>query len=153
VIERTMNAYGAAPGDQGLDLETGAQVSIPEREFEDDKYGLVETDRTEDQAGPDSQRAWVRIVADATAVTFEGRPTTWAELGALLADVQDRKHTVLELAVTSDQITVAQQNEWFHRAAALAREHGFEYASFIGIHPAGSKGTSATPTESAGPGR
>jgi tRNA A-37 threonylcarbamoyl transferase component Bud32 len=90
---------------------------------------------------PNPHRKFVRLVADQTAMTFEGRPTSWDEVGALLATVSDRENTVLEFAVTSDQLTVAQQNEWFQKATLLARQRGFEYASFIGIHPLGSKGT------------
>lgn len=102
-------------------------------------------------AAQNAQRKFVRLVADKTALTFEDQPTSWEEVGALLAKVPDRKNTVLEFAVTSDQITVAQQNEWFQKASALARQHGFEYASFIGIHPLGSKGTSSSSTRSVPP--
>jgi serine/threonine protein kinase len=88
-----------------------------------------------------SQRKFVRLVVDKAAMTFEGQPTTWDGVGALLEKVPERKNTVLECAVTSDQITVQQQNEWFGKCIALAHSLGFEYASFIGIHPLGSKGT------------
>ncbi len=106
-------------------------------------------------AGQNAQRKFVRLVVGTTAMTFEGQPTSWEGVGALVAKVPDRNSTVLEVAVTSDQITVAQQNEWFQRAIALARQHGFEYASFIGIQPPGSKGTSdltsKSPDEKDGP--
>jgi hypothetical protein len=98
------------------------------------------------QVDQDSQRKFVRLVVETSAMTFEGQPTDWDKVESLLANVADRKKAVLEFAVTSDQITVAQQNEWFQKATAFAREHGFEYASFIGIHPLGSKGTIAAPT-------
>jgi hypothetical protein len=74
-------------------------------------------------------------------MTFEGQPTTWDDLGALLAKVPERANTVLEFAVTSDQVAVAQQNEWFQKIIVLARQHGLAYARFIGIHPLRSKGT------------
>ncbi len=99
-------------------------------------------------AGQNAQRKFVRLVVGDTAMTFEGQPTRWEDVGPLLAKVPDRENTVLEFAVTSDQITVAQQNEWFQKATARAREHGFEYASFIGVHPLGSKGTSDSSTRS-----
>ena len=86
-------------------------------------------------------RKFVRVVVAPAAMTFEGQPTTWEGLGALLEKVTDRTNTVLECAVTSDQITIQQQNEWTWKCQALAHELGFEYASFIGIHPLGSKGT------------
>ncbi len=96
------------------------------------------------------QHKYVRLVVDSARMTFQGESVTWDALGALLTKVPDRTNTVLEVAVTSDQITVAQQNEWFHRAVMLARECGFAFSSFIGIHPLGSKGTSGAsikPTE------
>lgn len=95
-------------------------------------------------ADQNAQRKFVRLVMGDTAMTFEGQPTSWEGVSALLAKVLDRNKTVLEFAVTSDQITMAQQNEWFQKVSALARQHGFEYASFIGIHPLGSKGTSSS---------
>ncbi len=88
-----------------------------------------------------SQRKFVRLVVDKAAMTFEGQPITWDDVGALLEKVPERKNTVLEFGVASDQITVRQQNEWFGKCVALAPGLGFEYASFIGIHPLGSKGT------------
>lgn len=101
-------------------------------------------------ATPEGNRKVVRLVADMRTLTFEGKPTRWDAVGSLLRAVPDRPNTVLELAVTSDQITVAQQNGWFGKASALARQHGFEYASFIGIHPLGSKGTPNSPGASQG---
>lgn len=98
----------------------------------------------------DSRRKFVRLVLDKAAMTFEGQPTTWDDVGALLEKVPERKNTVLECAVTSDQITVQQQNEWFGKSIALAISHGFEYASFIGVHPLGSKGTPASSGDSTG---
>lgn len=95
-------------------------------------------------ADQNAQRKFVRLVMGDTAMTFEGQPTSWEGVSALLAKVLDRNKTVLEFAVTSDQITMAQQNEWFQKVSALARQQGFEYASFIGIHPLGSKGTSSS---------
>lgn len=92
-----------------------------------------------------AQRKFVRLVADTTAMNFEGHPTSWEGAGALLANVPDRKNTVREFAVTSNQITVTQQNDWFQKAITLAQEHGFAYASFIGIYANGSKGTSSPP--------
>jgi hypothetical protein len=92
----------------------------------------------------DSRRIFVRLVVDKAAMTFEGQSTTWDDVGALLEKVPERKNTVLEYAVTSDQITVQQQNEWFGKCIALAHSLGFEYASFIGVHPLGSKGTTAS---------
>ncbi len=99
----------------------------------------------------DSQRKFVRLVVEKAAMTFEGQPTTWDGVDALLAKVTDRASTVLEFAVTSDQITVQEQNEWFGKSIALAISHGFEYASFIGIHSLGSKGSFDSPVKSVPP--
>ena len=107
------------------------------------RYKLVQppSDSTGSRNPEGSQRKFVRLVVDKAALTFEGQPTTWDGVDALLEKVPERKNTVLECAVTSDQITVQQQNEWFGKCVALAHNLGFEYASFIGIHPLGSKGT------------
>ena len=109
------------------------------------RYKLVQpephTDATGSRKSDDTHRKFVRLVVDQAAMTFEGKPTTWDGIGALLEAVTDRTNTVLECAVTSDQITVQQQNEWTAKCQALVHALGFEYASFIGIHPLGSKGT------------
>ena len=108
------------------------------------RYKLVQTKPAASTGSgklEDSQRKFVRLVVDKAAMTFDGQPTTWDDVGALLEKVPERKNTVLECAVTTDQITVQQQNEWFGKCIALAHGLGFEYASFIGIHPLGSKGT------------
>jgi hypothetical protein len=119
------------------------------------RYKLVQTKPTASAGSRNpepSHRKFVRLVVDKAALTFEGQPTTWDDVGTLLEKVPERKNTVLECAVTSDRITVQQQNEWFGKCIALAHGLGFEYASFIGIQPLGSKGTtpSTVPTE-AGP--
>jgi hypothetical protein len=93
------------------------------------------------RASEGRHRRFVRLVVDPAAMTFEGQPTTWEQVSALLEQVPDRTNTVLECAVTSDQITVQQQNEWSVKCTALAQALGFEYASFIGVHPLRSKGT------------
>jgi serine/threonine protein kinase len=87
-----------------------------------------------------AQRKFVRLVLAADRMTFEGRPATWSNLNAMLQAVPDREHTVLEWAVNTDQITVQQQTEWMFKCGELAHRNGFEYASFIGIHPLGSTG-------------
>lgn len=95
-----------------------------------------------------SERKFVRIVVDGQSMTFQGQKTTWEELPALLKKVPDRKQTVLEIAIATDDLTVRQRNTATGRTSQLARAHGFEYASFIGVHPLGSKGT---PTEASRP--
>ncbi len=90
------------------------------------------------------RQKFVRLVVDKAAMTFEDQPTTWEGVGALLEKLTDRTNTVLECAVTSDQITVQQQNEWWMKSVLLARNYGFKYASFVGIKELGSAGTPAT---------
>lgn len=94
---------------------------------------------TEKPAEPN--RKFVHIVVGPGALTFEGQSTTWEQLPELLAKVPDRAHTVLALAISSDTITVGQLNELQSRNGALAKQHGFEYPSYIGVHPLGYKGT------------
>ena len=109
------------------------------------RYKLAQSRRhtpaTDSREAKASHRRFVRLVVDKDAMTFEGQPMTWDGVGALLEKVTDRTNTVLECAVTSDQITVQQQNEWSVKCVTLAQPLGFEYVSFIGIHPLGSRGT------------
>jgi hypothetical protein len=109
--------------------------------------GAGTTPATQVEATP---QRFVRLVVDKDAMTFEGQPTTWEEVGALLEKVMDRTNTVLECAVTSDQITVQQQNEWSMKSVLLARNYGFKYASFVGIKELGSAGTPVTGQSAAG---
>ena len=87
-----------------------------------------------------ASRKFVRVVLDDQKLTFEGRPATWDTLDALFSAVPDRKNTVLEWAVPSTQITIQQQGNWTFRFAQLAKKHGFEYSSYVGVHPFGSMG-------------
>jgi len=59
-----------------------------------------------------------------------------------MENVTDRANTVLEFAITSGQITVEQQQR-LQQCAALAKDLGFEYTSFIGVHSPGSKGSTS----------
>ncbi len=86
-------------------------------------------------------RHFVRLVAGRDRLTFEGEPVTWDELPARLAAVPDRAQTVLEIAIATSDMTVRQEAEIKSRGWQLAREHGFEYGSYIGQHPLGSKGS------------
>jgi type II secretion system protein G len=64
-------------------------------------------------------------------------------LPELLDAVPDRAHTVLEIAIASDEMSVRQRNSAQSRANSLARRHGFEYPSDVGVHPLGSKGSAS----------
>lgn len=87
-----------------------------------------------------ANRKFVRVVVQDDGMTFQGEPASWDRLDGLLQAVSDRASTVLEWAITSNQIPREQQNAWAIRFGELARRHGFEYASFVGVHPLGSKG-------------
>lgn len=89
-------------------------------------------------------RHFVRIVAGPDTMTFESEVASWEKLPALLNRVLNRTFTVLEIAISTEQISVAKMNEATGRAMRLASSHGFEYSSYIGVHPLGSKGS---PTE------
>ncbi len=86
---------------------------------------------------PTTQRQFVCIVGifetNALRLSFQGQPTTWEELPALLEKVPNRPQTVLEYAVSSDQIPLPQYNEFRGRVARLAKDFRFEYASDVGI--------------------
>jgi hypothetical protein len=86
------------------------------------------------------QRRFVQLVVGENRITFEGHEATWEKLPTLLEEVPDRKDTVLCLAVASEEISPEQRDEARGRASRLAREYGFEYLSFVGVHPLGSKG-------------
>ncbi|MBN2578737.1 MAG: PEGA domain-containing protein [Pirellulales bacterium] len=87
------------------------------------------------------RRYFVRLVVSLDGMTFEGKAVSWKELPGLFEKVPNRGQTVLELAVTSDQITYKEYEGAFARAAKLAKPLGFEYLSQIGVHPLGSKGS------------
>ncbi len=73
-------------------------------------------------------------------MTFEGQAVTWEQLPLLLDKVPDRDHTVLTLAVASDETTLAEKNQSVGRVSALQKQFGFEYFSYVGVHPLGSEG-------------
>ena len=73
-------------------------------------------------------------------LTFEGTETTWEKLPALLEKVPNRGQTVLEVAMASDDMSVRLRDEADGNAIRMARRFGFEYLSYVGVHPLGSKG-------------
>ncbi|HUW20216.1 MAG TPA: M56 family metallopeptidase [Sedimentisphaerales bacterium] len=108
--------------------------------------GQIPPDRT-DVEGPIStaarQRYFVRLVVGADRMTFEGQQVTWEDLSRLLEKVPHRSNTVLTLALASNDMTLAEKNQATGRAEALAKDFGFEYLSYIGVHPLGSRGEPA----------
>jgi hypothetical protein len=90
-------------------------------------------------------RHFVRLVASPTELTFEGTATTWDDLATLLSKVPDRHRTVLELAAGTDEFPRDELLKLQGRAQALAQQFGFEYLSYVGVHPLGSTGTAVAP--------
>jgi hypothetical protein len=88
-----------------------------------------------------STRSFVRLVVGESKLTFEGKLTTWEQLPEALEKIPNRASTVLELAIESDRLTIAQLNDAQARAGILSRKAGFEYLSYIGVQGLGSKGS------------
>lgn len=86
-------------------------------------------------------RDFVRLVLEPKQVTFEGKPVTDDQLRTRLENIPVRKFTVFELAISTDEMPLRKVNEFQFKYGAIARELGFEYASFIGVQPAGSSGS------------
>ena len=98
-----------------------------------------------------STRHFVLIVVGKDALTFEGKATTWDELPSLLEKVPDRGHTVLDIAMASDQLTVAVADAAQGRASHMVQQFGFEYLSYIGIHPLGTTADESRGASNSGP--
>jgi len=91
--------------------------------------------------GPARQRHFVTLVIGEEKMTFEGQEVTWEQLPALLEKVSNRPQTVLQLAMTSQDIENHEDwNEAIRRLGELHHRYGFEYPSLIGVHPLGTKG-------------
>jgi len=119
----------ANPGLDPQRLKAGQEILVP-----------VGPNSSATEATTVPARGFVRVVVDAQRMTFEGEDGSWETLDGLLNSVPDREHTVLEWAVPTTQITLQQQNEWTARFRKLAMNHDFEYSSYVGVHPFGSKG-------------
>ena len=92
-------------------------------------------------------RSFVRLVMGTEELTFEGKRIQEDAVRRHLSGVSNRQHTVLELAVTTDELSWRKVNEFKSKYALLANELGFEHASFIGVHKAATKGSPAQPRE------
>jgi hypothetical protein len=94
-----------------------------------------------EEVGPARQRHFVTIVIGEDKMTFQGQEVDWEQLPALLEKVPDRPQTVLQVAVTSEDIEHRDNwNETLARVGELHHRYGFEYPSIIGVHPLGTKG-------------
>ncbi len=87
-------------------------------------------------------RHFVRLVVsqNLTNLTFQGQPTTWRQLPELLAAVPDREHTVLEWATENDSWKLGAYQGVESKLIPFVDVFGFEYLSYVGGHPLGSKG-------------
>lgn len=90
---------------------------------------------------PREDRYFVRLVIGRDAMTFEGKETTWDEFPALLEQMPDHPQTVLEVAAASDDLSDDVREKATRRALPTSQRLGFEYISYIGVHPLGSKGS------------
>ena len=92
-----------------------------------------------DAAPPPAVRV---VVGPNNDLTFEGEKTTWDTLSALLQKVPDPSSKVLEVAISTDDLSVREMNDAVGNASHFGRMFGFKYSSYIGVHPLGSKGSS-----------
>ena len=103
-------------------------------------------------AGPGRQRSFVTVVVGPDQMTFQGQPVTWEQLTAALEHVPNRPQTVFQIATTSQDLE--DRADWAAirgRLMSLSGRYGFEYASFIGVHPLGTKGGPAQVIREKGP--
>jgi hypothetical protein len=104
------------------------------------------------QATSGRQRYFVTTVVGADQMTFQGQPVSWEQLPALLEKVPNRPQTVFQIAPASQDIE--NRSDWAEidgRLDSLAWRYGFEYPSFIGVHPLGTKGGPPQTIPSKGP--
>lgn len=74
----------------------------------------------------------VLVVVGPDILTFEGEPSDWDELPAHLEAVPQRESVVLQLAVSTDEITLAQLKDARTRLAELGEDLGFRSVQFVG---------------------
>ena len=86
-------------------------------------------------------RHFVRFVLGADKMTFEGREVAEDELAGLLEAVPDKPNTVLEFAIENEsRIGLAKYLGMKRKLGKYVQMSGFEYLSFVGVHPLGSVG-------------
>jgi hypothetical protein len=95
---------------------------------------------------PGRPRHAVKLVVGAERMTFEGEEVTWGELPGLLKKVPDRSQTVLEVSYVTafpreDFMREVTKDFAWRSAGRLCEQYGFEYLSFTGSCPLGTKGT------------
>ena len=105
---------------------------------------LVELEQGKTEKGKaisdaNQERYFVTLVVGLEKMTFEGQEVTWEQLPKILEKVPNRSKTVFCIAIDSEDITVAQLNQAKGKAEILSRQFGFEYLSYVGVHPFDSK--------------
>jgi hypothetical protein len=82
----------------------------------------------------ESSHSTVRLVVGSdNQLTFEGEKTTWDDLPRLFEKIPNRKTVILEITISTDEISVRTMNDAISRASALAHAHGFRDASYTGV--------------------
>ena len=81
---------------------------------------------------------FVKLVVGRDKITFLGQETSWDQLPVMVGEVPDRQHTVLELAMASEDLSVGHANRAKSKAFTLVEQYRFEYLSDVGIQPLGS---------------
>jgi prepilin-type processing-associated H-X9-DG protein len=86
------------------------------------------------------ERHFVRLVVGRNRMTFEGEEVTLDELPGLMEKVPNRHSTVFEIAITTKKIPFERYDGVKNQADKLVEQFGFEYLSYVGVHPLRSKG-------------
>jgi hypothetical protein len=93
------------------------------------------------QPAPTRTREFIRLVVGPDMITLEGEDVSWDQLRDRLSGMPHRERTVLEFAVTSDELPGREAA--IAQALRLVTELGFEYFSDTGVRPLGAKGSAS----------
>jgi parallel beta-helix repeat protein len=81
------------------------------------------------------------VVITPESITFEGKPVHWDELKQQLQAVPDRDSVVLQLAVSTDEITLARLKDARSRLTDLAAQLGIRSVQYVGERETGDRTT------------
>jgi beta-lactamase regulating signal transducer with metallopeptidase domain len=98
-------------------------------------------------ADTNKERRFVRLVVGKDRITFEGKDITWKELPSVLEKIPNRDKTVFEIAVADKEMPLSKFDQAKSKAAKLVEQFGFEYLSYVGQHPLGSKAGATGPKQ------
>lgn len=139
-LVQVMSYMGHAPGAtvtlKVMDLKTNAVETLQNVSMTGQNRQALFTARA---AG--AMLHFVRIVVSGGAITYEGKPIDLAQLPAKLEEVPDAEHTVVEIAVASDDVTTGQFDKVQAAAAREVSRLRFKYLSYIGKQDASSTGS------------